>query len=246
MFAGAIEVIKQSIVSICAGAEGQVPLVVFDRIVILTLVAVTSLKALLYAFSRFHPACARSPDVQVIADDHRNDILTNLLALACGYVASRHRSLWWADPGGAILLSVYIAWSWFQTGRESMQKLVGVEAEPDIVREVSERISQYAYENVELDWLRCYYLGNNIVVEVEIVMPGHFTLHRTHDTAIRLQQEIEKMAVVERAYVHVDYQHRDYDEHKHHSFPFGDDWTIEWERRISPDHATATTTENAK
>ena len=98
---------------------------------------------------------------------------------------------------------------------------MGVEADTEIVSEISEIITRYEQHEVELDWLRCYYLGNGVVVEVEIVMPGHFTLHKTHDTSLALQQEIEKMDVVERAYVHVDYKHRDYDEHKHHSFPFG-------------------------
>eukprot|EP00667_Euglena_gracilis_P015720 EG_transcript_16373 len=230
MFAGAVEVIKVSSVTLSQGFQGQRPTVTFDWWSISTLVSATALKIGLFVFSRHHPACARSPDVQVIADDHRNDILTNSLALSCGYLAARRRGLWWADAAGAIVLSVYIAVSWYRTGRDSMQKLVGVEADHDIVHEVTDIIARYEPENVHLDWLRCYHLGNNVVVEVEIVMPGDLTLHKTHDVAVRLQREIETISVVERAYVHVDHEHRDYDEHKHHSFPFGNDHAIEWER----------------
>lgn len=48
----------------------------------------------------------------------------------------------------------------YRTGRDSMQKLVGVEADHDIVHEVTDIIARYEPENVHLDWLRCYHLGN--------------------------------------------------------------------------------------
>ena len=47
-----------------------------------------------------------------LAEDHRNDIISNLGAIAFGAIASSSHKVWWFDPVGAILISAYIIWSW--------------------------------------------------------------------------------------------------------------------------------------
>ena len=47
-----------------------------------------------------------------LAEDHRNDIVSNLGAIAFGAIASSSQKVWWFDPVGAILISAYIIWSW--------------------------------------------------------------------------------------------------------------------------------------
>ncbi len=47
-----------------------------------------------------------------LAEDHRNDIISNLGAIAFGAIASISPTVWWFDPVGAILISGYIIWSW--------------------------------------------------------------------------------------------------------------------------------------
>ena len=47
-----------------------------------------------------------------LAEDHRNDIISNLGAIAFGATASISPTVWWFDPVGAILISAYIIWSW--------------------------------------------------------------------------------------------------------------------------------------
>ena len=47
-----------------------------------------------------------------LAEDHRNDIISNLGAIAFGAIASSSQKVWWFDPVGAILISAYIIWSW--------------------------------------------------------------------------------------------------------------------------------------
>ena len=50
--------------------------------------------------------------MQALAEDHRNDILSNVTAIACGIIGSMSHRFWWVDPTGAILISLYIIWSW--------------------------------------------------------------------------------------------------------------------------------------
>jgi divalent metal cation (Fe/Co/Zn/Cd) transporter len=44
-------------------------------------------------------------------------------------------------------------------------------------------------------------------------MPRDMILKHTHDCALALQKKVEALPSVERAFVHVDYQRRDEDEH---------------------------------
>ena len=44
-------------------------------------------------------------------------------------------------------------------------------------------------------------------------MPKHTLLKESHDAGMELQYEIEAREEVERCFVHIDYEQRDYDEH---------------------------------
>ena len=57
-----------------------------------------------------------------------------------------------------------------------------------------------------LDTVRAYYSGPRIIVEVDVVMDPDLTLRATHDVAEGLQVKLESLPLVERAYVHIDYE----------------------------------------
>ena len=38
--------------------------------------------------------------------------MSNITAIVCGAIASNYRAIWWLDPAGAILISLYIINSW--------------------------------------------------------------------------------------------------------------------------------------
>lgn len=59
---------------------------------------------------------------------------------------------------------------------------------------------------ISLDTVRAWHSGPRIVVEVDIVLEPEQTLRETHDVAEELQTKLESLPIVERAYVHVDYE----------------------------------------
>lgn len=59
---------------------------------------------------------------------------------------------------------------------------------------------------ISLDTVRAWHSGPRIVVEVDIVLNPDQTLRETHDVAEDLQTKLESLPIVERAYVHVDYE----------------------------------------
>lgn len=62
----------------------------------------------------------------LVLQDHRNDVFSNTVAVAAAFAAHWHSSLWYLDSVGAIVISVYIAVSWLATGKEQVERLVGL------------------------------------------------------------------------------------------------------------------------
>lgn len=54
---------------------------------------------------------------------------------------------------------------------------------------------------------RAYHSGQQLYVEVDIVMDPETKLRESHDVSQALQRKLEGLADVERAFVHVDYDY---------------------------------------
>lgn len=152
------------------------------------------------------------PTMEALAQDHFNDVLSNAVAAVALLVALKKPQLWFLDPVGAILISLYIIYSWYQTGREQIEHLTGKSAPNDLIDELQE-LAQNFDERMEVDVVRAYHFGPKFLVEIEVVMPKTTLLFESHDVGMELQYEIESREEVERCFVHIDYQQRPYDEH---------------------------------
>jgi len=61
--------------------------------------------------------------------------------------------------------------------------------------------------------VRAYHFGPQFLVEIELVMAEDTLLKHSHDVGILLQHKIESLEECERCFVHIDYAHRDGDDH---------------------------------
>lgn len=150
--------------------------------------------------------------LDAVAEDHRNDVASNSVAIVAAAVASRWAVLWAADPVGAVLISLWIIRAWCLMGKEQADLLVGKSADPkflDVVRELAETHDP----NATLDVVRAYHFGPKFLVEIELVMAQETPLLESHDVGILLQHKIENLDACERCFVHIDYQHRESDDH---------------------------------
>jgi divalent metal cation (Fe/Co/Zn/Cd) transporter len=60
--------------------------------------------------------------------------LSNSVALVCAYCAQR---FWiYLDPLGAIIVAIYIAITWYFTGKEQLVRLSGKSAEPEFINRI--------------------------------------------------------------------------------------------------------------
>ncbi|CAF3718968.1 unnamed protein product [Rotaria sp. Silwood1] len=69
---------------------------------------------------------------------------------------------------------------------------------------------------LKIDTVRAFYFGSSYLVEVDIVLPEDMLLKEAHDIGESLQNKLEDLPEVERAFVHIDheYSHKPMIEHK--------------------------------
>lgn len=159
-----------------------------------------------------HVVMLADPTLEALAQDHLNDALSNGVAAIALLLTVYSQSLWFLDPVGAILISIYIIYSWYMTGKEQIEHLTGKSAPEEFIEELIELANDFD-DRCTVDTIRAYHFGPKFLVELEIVMDASTLLMESHDLGMDLQYEIEGREEVERCFVHIDYQARDYDEH---------------------------------
>lgn len=91
-------------------SAGQLPPLDMGLLMYAILGAATAIKIALFIYC--FALKNQSDSMLALAEDHSNDVVSNLGAIAFGAVASISSSVWWVDSLGAILISLYIIWSW--------------------------------------------------------------------------------------------------------------------------------------
>ncbi|CAF3078258.1 unnamed protein product [Rotaria socialis] len=127
-----------------------------------------------------------NPTMSALAEDNRNDVASNIVALVCGLIGQvRHLTGVTAEPSFLQLIT-HLAYNF----------------RPDAV--------------TKIDTVRAFHSGTKFLVEVDIGLPSSMPLAIAHDIGEQLQKEIEKLDNVERAFVHLDFEftHGPTDEHK--------------------------------
>ncbi|XP_065196776.1 uncharacterized protein LOC135828258 [Sycon ciliatum] len=166
-------------------------------------------KLALYLFCRR----INNPSVQALAIDHRNDTMSNAIAIVFGLLGTYVRT--WIDPLGGIFIAIYIIVNWIKAGKEQAEQLVGKGADASVLQQLTFAALQHSTRILQVDTVRAYHFGTNFIVEVHLVLPETMQLKEAHDIGESLQIKLEKLSHVERAFVHLDFesQHRPSDEH---------------------------------
>ncbi|VDK59783.1 unnamed protein product [Anisakis simplex] len=137
-----------------------------------------------------------------------------VISKLCAWAASK---FWiYLDPIGAIIVSIYIATTWYFTGKQHLAMLSGKSAEPEFINRIVKVCVEHDPRIDYIDTVYVYHFGLRFLVEVHVVMDALMTLKTAHDISESLQTNIESLEEVERAFVHCDYEfsHMPTDEHK--------------------------------
>lgn len=172
------------------------------------MVSVTAVKFVLMVYCRRF----KNEIVRAYAQDHFFDVITNSIGLVTAVLAIRF--YWWIDPTGAIIIAIYTINTWAKTVLENVGSLIGRTAPPDFLAKLTYLIWNHHKEIQHIDTVRAYTFGSHYFVEVDIVLPEDMLLSQAHNIGETLQEKLEQLPEVERAFVHIDFEFTHRPEHK--------------------------------
>ena len=82
-----------------------------------------------------------------------------MAVLALAGVSIGGGKLWWCDSVGAIGLSLYILYGWYETSMEQVEMLVGKAADSELIAEIQSVVLDHHQLIVACDHLRAYHFG---------------------------------------------------------------------------------------
>ncbi|KAK0592701.1 hypothetical protein LWI29_023889 [Acer saccharum] len=171
------------------------------------MLSVTLVKLLLVVYCR----AFTNEIVKAYAQDHFFDVITNLIGLIAVLLAKYIDG--WMDPVGAIILALYTIRTWSMTVLENVNSLVGRTATPDFLQKLTYLCWNHHKAIRHIDTVRAYTFGSHYFVEVDIVLPADMALQEAHDIGESLQEKLELLPEIERAFVHLDYEYTHKPEH---------------------------------
>jgi cation diffusion facilitator family transporter len=154
----------------------------------------------------------KSSQVLVLWQDHRNDLIINGFGILMSTGGSKLK--WYLDPLGAIIIAFGVIISWSRTVHREFELLAGKSAPHTFLQLIVYKAATFSADIIKLDTVRAYHSGPDYFVEVDIVMDGDTPLWKAHDISQQLQDKIEDLPNVERAFVHVDHEWTHVPEHR--------------------------------
>ena len=113
-----------------------------------------------------------SPSAMALAEDHRNDVLSNGTALIAVCIASQFNDAVWVDPVGGLLISLYIIYSWYTIGIEESNKLIGIKGDDEDMDKLHVFIKKQLKIKIKNNGdyiLNGYHTGRNMLIELRLI-----------------------------------------------------------------------------
>ena len=196
MGTAALQIITSAVEEISDGTVNPQINIFSGTIIVITIV----LKASLYILCKQ----VNNPSVQTLAVDHRNDVASNIATLIFGLLGTYVLAI--LDPIGAIFLAFYIIINWVVVGYEQLKNLVGHTADRRFLSKLTWIAAHHDKRVETVDTVRAYTFGIYYLVEVHVQLSPDMPLKTAHDIGESLQQKLESLEEVERAFVHLDFE----------------------------------------
>ena len=145
----------------------------------------------------------KTTQVQALAQDCKTDVIFNTLSLLFPLIGHAFQ-LWWLDPVGAALLSLFIIYDWAETLLENVARLTGASVDLRLLKKITYMAWRFSPVVDAYKSITAYHAGDGVWVEMDILMGEETKLGRVHDVAETLQYCLEGLQEVDRAFVTVD------------------------------------------
>lgn len=193
-----LQILQESVKKLLPGGEHK--LATLPPAAIFAMVATIVVKGIIWV------GCARvkTTQVQALAQDCKTDVYFNTLSLLFPLIGHQ-ANVWWLDPVGASILSLFIIYDWAGTCLENVTRLTGEAANDRVSRKMMFMAYRFAPLVGGFKSIKCYHAGDGVCVEIDVLMPEDTPLTKCHDVAETLQYCLEGLSEVDRAFVTMDY-----------------------------------------
>ncbi|KAK8210677.1 hypothetical protein IWZ01DRAFT_290397 [Phyllosticta capitalensis] len=198
MIVSFIQVLQESVQKLMA--KGPQEAVQLPTIAIAAMASTVGLKGLIW----FGCIPIKTTQVQALAQDCKTDVYFNTLSLLFP-VIGYHAHLWWLDPVGASLLSLFIIYDWADTCLQNVTRLTGSAASDRVHRKILYLAIRFGPLVQGFKNVTAYHAGDKVWVEIDMLLDERTPLRKAHDIAETLQYCCEALSEVDRAFVTIDY-----------------------------------------
>ncbi|KAK7550109.1 hypothetical protein IWX49DRAFT_149585 [Phyllosticta citricarpa] len=198
MIVSFIQVLQESVEKLMG--DGPKEAVQLPTVAIAAMASTVGLKGLIW----FGCIPIKTTQVQALAQDCKTDVYFNTLSLLFP-VIGYHAHLWWLDPVGAALLSLFIIYDWADTCLQNVTRLTGSAASDRVHRKILYLAIRFGPLVQGFKSVTAYHAGDGIWVEIDMLLDERTPLRKAHDIAETLQYCCEALSEVDRAFVTIDY-----------------------------------------
>ncbi|KAL5060351.1 hypothetical protein RYX36_031955, partial [Vicia faba] len=110
-------------------------------------------------------------------------------------------------------LPIYTIRTWSMIVLENVNSLVGRSAAPEYLQKLTYLCWNHHKAIRHIDTVWDYTFGSHYFIEVAIVLPAGMPLQEAHDIGESLQEKLELLSEIQRAFVHLDYGYSHKPEH---------------------------------
>lgn len=145
----------------------------------------------------------KTTQVQALVQDCKTDVYFNTLSLLFPLIG-KAAGVWWLDPVGAAILSLYIIYDWADTALENVTRLCGTSAEMVLQKKLTYLAYRFSPLVRGFKAITAYHAGDGVWVEYDILLDEKCPLRRAHDVSETLQYCAEALPDVDRCFVTCD------------------------------------------
>ena len=122
--------------------------------------------------------------------DCKTDVVFNTLSLIFPLIGHQ-LSIWWLDPVGAGLLSLFIIYDWAGTCLENVIRLSGSAIDDRLLQKIVFLAWRFAPIVSAYKTITAYHAGDGVWVEIDVLLDPKTPLDKAHDVAETLQYCLE-------------------------------------------------------
>ncbi|PLW93959.1 MAG: cation transporter [Marinilabiliales bacterium] len=131
---------------------------------------------------------------------HRSDALSSVIVLAGIFLRDY---FWWIDGVLGLIISALLFYAVFSIMRESINKLLGVEPDQEMIEKVKAVTCSCAGFDVEAHHFHLHNYGDHNELTFHIVLEETMNIKEAHDLADRIEGKIREKLEIE-ATIHID------------------------------------------